>query len=58
MLVLARFVVMLVGFHAVDQPDALDRRENHPVEDARRRLEHADHGIGMLAMLGPPGARP
>ena len=50
-LVLARFVVMLVGFHAVDQPDALDRRENHPIEDARRRLEHADHGIGMLAVL-------
>ena len=51
-LVLARFVVMLVGFHAVGQPDALDRRENHPIEDTRRRLEHADHGIGMLAVLG------
>ena len=49
--VLARFVVMLVGFHAVDQPDALDGRENYPIEDTCRRLEHADHGIGMLAVL-------
>ena len=39
-----------VRLHAVGQPDALDRRQHQPVEHAGARREHADHGVGMLAM--------
>ena len=42
---------------AVRRPDALDRGEDQPVEDAGGRLQDADHPVRGLGVLGPGAAQ-